>query len=131
VSDDRWPGATPPAAELLDQAAPDRAPHMRAFLAAAVALGSVTDAQESVRTDYVNIYRPARSAGRGRLASLHVRTGRVEFQGNSWDAAVRTGLAGQFDQLAAGNKAAISLLGPDQVEAATAVARAVLAGRTG
>jgi hypothetical protein len=102
---------------------------MRALLAALEVLGCTADAPQAARTDYVNLSRPARSAGRGRLASMHVRTGRVEFQGDSWDAAVGAGLETQFDHLAAGNKAAISLLGPEQVEAAATVARAVLAGR--
>jgi hypothetical protein len=129
VTGDRWPGATPAASDRLDRADPDRAPHMRALLAALEALGSNADAPPAKRTDYVNLSRPARAAGRGRLASMHVRSGRVEFQGNSWDAAVGAGQESQFDHLAAGNKAAINLIGPQQVEAAVTVARAVLAGR--
>ena len=54
------------------------------------------------RDDYVNVHAPAGSE-RGRICSVHVRTGRVEFQLNSWDRLVDT--AG-FDHLQSGNKAA-------------------------
>jgi hypothetical protein len=104
---------------------------MRSLLRALAALGCSIEAPPGARDTYVNIARPRPARGRGRLASMHARTGRLEFQGNSWNAAVSTGRAARFDHLAAGNKAAINLLGTSDVEAAVDVARAVLAGRAG
>jgi hypothetical protein len=55
------------------------------------------------RDDYLNVRAPAGSQRRGRICSVNVRTGRVEFQLNSWDRlVVRAG----FDHLKSGNKAA-------------------------
>ncbi len=55
------------------------------------------------RGDYVNVLPPSPSRRRGRVCSVQIRTGRVEFQTNSWDRlAERRG----FDRLDAGNKAA-------------------------
>ena len=51
----------------------------------------------------MNVRAPAGSERGGRICSVHVRTGRVEFQLNSWDRLVDT--AG-FDHLQSGNKAA-------------------------
>lgn len=53
------------------------------------------------RQDYVNITKPGQ---RGRTLSVNARTGRAEFQNNSWE---RIGsLSDRFARLAAGNKAA-------------------------
>lgn len=68
------------------------------------------------RDDYVNVHAPAGSQRRGRICSVHVRTGRVEFQINSWDRLVDQ--AG-FDHLQSGNKAARTPETDDDVIAIT------------
>lgn len=130
TADARWPGATSEASKRLDGVDPDNAARIRRCLREVASQGCLTHAPSSVRTDYLNIARPPGS-GRARLASLTVRTGRVEFQTNSWDVATRSGLAAYFDQLPAGNKAAISLRTDEDLDAAITVANAILAGRAG
>lgn len=115
----------------LDRSAnPDRAANMQAFLRGLTSLGCATNVPPAVRKDYVNIAPPP-DTQRGRLASMHVRTGRVEFQGNSWNTADQAGMSGRLDRLEAGNKAALTLLTRDDVDTALALARAILAGRAG
>jgi hypothetical protein len=64
---------------------------------------SVVMPETKTRGDYLNVLPPGSSARTGRTCSVHVRTGRVEFQGGSWDRLVD---ARGFDRLNAGSKAA-------------------------
>lgn len=57
------------------------------------------------RGDYVNVRPPVVSRRRGRVCSVHVHSGRVEFQEGSWD---RLTSRDGFHRLEAGNKAARS-----------------------
>ena len=59
--------------------------------------------ETTTRGDYVNVLPPSSSRRRGRVCSVHLRSGRVEFQTESWSRLVpKRG----FDRLEAGNKAA-------------------------
>jgi len=73
---------------------------LEAFEAGGSAVEIPLDAR---RQDYVNVRPPAGSTRRGRICSVNVRTGRVEYQIHSWDRLVTSD---GFDHLAAGNKAA-------------------------
>ena len=63
------------------------------------------------RDDYVNVHLPGRSS---RVLSVNARTGRSEFQQNSWDRL--GGTDPLFERLPAGNKAAHRLETPFDVE---------------
>jgi hypothetical protein len=60
----------------------------------------------ATRGDYLNVLPPSTSRRRGRICSVHVRSGRVEFQNGSW---ARLRDKSGFDRLDAGDKAARTL----------------------
>lgn len=76
------------------------------LLEAAEAQGCAIQIPDGERDNYVNIRPPARSRRRGRIASVHVRSGSVEFQDRSW---TRLGAPAAFRRLEAGDKAARTL----------------------
>jgi prevent-host-death family protein len=89
-------------AEEILRPAPAKEPLLRQLLGELEDLGchiSVPGGRH--RDDYVNV---TPGAGRGRIASVHAASGRVEFQNDSWGrvGGTQTG----FVRLAAGNKAA-------------------------
>lgn len=78
-------------------------------------LGCRVEVPGAQRTDYLNIKAPIETTWRARLASVHVRTGSLEFQDGSWE---RLGSPDGFRNLGAGNKAAITLDSAPAVDAA-------------
>lgn len=72
-------------------------------LEAAEAAGCTIEIPEGRRGDYVNIRPPMRSRRRGRIASVHLNSGSVEFQDGSWS---RLRESAGFRRLNAGDKAA-------------------------
>lgn len=94
-----------------------------------VARGCRIEVPAARRIDYVNI-QPPRSHGGGRLVSLTLASGRLEYQGDSWSHVEQLGLTGVFDYLAAGHKAAITAGDEAGVDAAIALGRAYLQART-
>ena len=76
------------------------------------------------RDDYVNVHAPGRSS---RVLSVNTRTGRSEFQQNSWDRLSET--SPRFEHLAAGNKAAHRLETIDDVDVIVTAAESETAGR--
>src|SRR5262245_20878342 len=83
-------------------------------LAAAEAAGCSNPIPDCKRCDYVNIRPPMRSRRRGRIASVQVNTGSVEFQDGSWS---RLRESTGFRHLNAGDKAARTVDSDADVEA--------------
>ena len=90
------------------------------LLETAESLGCRVAAPEGDRDDYVNVMPPAHSLRTSRLMSVHVRTGSVEFQANSWS---RLGSPSDFRRLSAGDKAARALDSQADLDAVTAALR--------
>jgi hypothetical protein len=72
----------------------------------------------ATRGDYLNVMAPVTSRRRGRVCSVNVRSGRVEFQTGSWGRLVDTT---GFDRLGAGDKAARTVNSSVDVDAVVAV----------
>jgi hypothetical protein len=90
---------------------------LRGLLAGLEDLGCFLYPPTGDRDDYINVHCPGI---RGRIASVNVSSGRVEFQNDSWR---NLGdLDAGFVHLEAGNKAALALSNDDDVDNAVKAA---------
>lgn len=80
------------------------------------------------RQDYVNV-RPPKPYGDAVLATVTLATGGIELQGRSWRAVVKCNARGWFDEVAAGEKAAITITSIGGAHAALQVIEAYLEQR--
>jgi hypothetical protein len=102
---------------------------LRDFLIAVDTFGCRPEIPPSPR-QYLNVAPPP-GHGRGRLCSVTVRTGRLEFQQDTYSIAEAAEVAELFDLVPAGNKAGITLNTDSDVEAAVRLAKSVLGSRRG
>lgn len=124
------PSELPPviSARLAKRTPGDLLPLLATFLEEVMSLGCIP-AIPPARTDtYINV-QPPRGHRSGRICAITLGTVRVEFQADSFDCAQSLNLEDKFDLVPVGAKAAISLRSQSDVDAATAVARALVAAR--
>lgn len=110
---------------LLDSVNVGQRPHVKVFVDAVRALGCWVENPPALRRDYVNV-RPPVGHGRARLCSIHLRSGRIEFQEDTYLMAESIGVARHFDHLPAGDLAAMTPASDEDAAAAIALARVVL-----
>lgn len=115
---------------LLEDVALERRGLLREILAGLVELGAWLETPPAEVPNYVNVRVPARF-GPARLCAVTRSTGRIEFHDESYPVAEQLGLGERFDQLPAGDKAAITASDNVDVDAILTVARAVLTSRRG
>jgi len=115
---------------LLEDVSPDQRALLRQILAGFLHEGAWLETPPAEVPNYVNVRVPARF-GQARLCAITRSTGRIEFHDESYPVASQLGLGERFDQLPAGDKAAITASDEADVEAILTLARAVLASRRG
>jgi len=107
------------------------APHrdlLRPVLERLVAQACLLERPSGARQTYINV-RPPAECGESRLASVNLSTGRLELQTRSWEAVVECSAQAWFDEVPAGEKAAITITSIGAAQAAYAVIDAYLERR--
>lgn len=115
--------------DLLRAVQDDRRPHVARFLESLRANGCSLERPTGKRDDYVNV-RPPTGFDEYAICVITRSTGRIQFRPDSYSLAREIGRAEHFDALEA-DKAAINLDSKDHIDAAIAVAKAMLDARRG
>jgi hypothetical protein len=113
---------------LRDLADPSTELIVRQILRTVVERGCVVRIPPAVKKTYFNVAPPPGKRG-GRACAVHVRSGSVEFQTDTFDVAKAIGLAEVVRHLAAGNKAAYTPATTEDVAIVERLLDAVLASR--